>query len=392
MLDFNNTQQAFSSKSDNELKMAYVLFLAMKNRGIVNIAKGLTGFTGKIGLPVGWAVKPTLYRHFVGGETLDECKGVIKKLREYNIYSVPDYSAEGGGKLQDIQEAFNETKKAIDLAVREQSVAFTVFKPSALIAGVVLQKLSADIPSLGEIEKEEHENFRSRVLSLCEVAYNSGIKIMIDAEHFAFQKYVDAIAEEAMELYNKKSAIVFHTLQMYRTDRLDYLKNLHTKAKEKGFIPGIKFVRGAYMEQERQRAYELGYQDPIHPNKDATDRSYDDGLKYVMDHLAEFELFSGTHNYESNQLLARLIDEKGVERGDKRVFFSQLYGMSDNISFALASEGYNVCKYLPYAPVNKVLPYLLRRAEENTSVAGQTNRELSLIKSELERRKTVNEK
>lgn len=210
---------------------------------------------------------------------------------------------------------------------------------------------------------------------------------MIDAEHYAFQKYVDQVAEEAMELYNKERAIVFHTLQMYRTDRLDYLMMIHKKAKERGYVPGIKFVRGAYMEQERQRAFELGYPDPIHPDKDATDRCYNDGLGYVMENISDFELFSGTHNYESNNLLAGLIHEKGLERSDKRIFFSQLYGMSDNISFVLASEGYNVCKYLPYAPVNKVLPYLLRRAEENTSVAGQTNRELSLIKTELERRK-----
>lgn len=391
MIDFNNTALAFATKSDSELKMAYMLFLAMKNKSVVSFTKGLTGFTSTLGLPVGWAVKPTLYRHFVAGETLEESIRVIKKLREHNIYSVPDYSAEGGGKLEDIQTAFNETKKAILLAVNEPAVVFTVFKPSALIAGEVLEKLSSEEPSLDEIEKSEFANFRSRVLSLCETAHKSGVKIMIDAEHYAFQKYVDEIAEEAMELYNKERAIVFHTLQMYRTDRLDYLKGLHRKSKERGYVPGIKFVRGAYMEQERQRAYELGYPDPIHPNKGATDRSYDDALGYVMENIADFELFSGTHNYESNNLLAGLIYEKGLERNDKKVFFSQLYGMSDNISYVLAAEGYNVCKYLPYAPVNKVLPYLLRRAEENTSVAGQTNRELSLIKTELQRRKVEKE-
>ncbi|MDD2425937.1 MAG: proline dehydrogenase family protein [Bacteroidales bacterium] len=387
MIDFNNTALAFATKSDSELKMAYMLFLAMKNKTVVSFTKGLTGFTATLGLPLGWAVKPTLYRHFVAGETLDESKKVIKKLREHNIYSVPDYSAEGGGKLEDIQTAFNETRRAISLAVNEPAIAFTVFKPSALIAGKVLEELSSENPELDEIEKSEYANFRSRVLSLCEAAHKSGVKIMIDAEHYAFQKYVDQVAEEAMELYNKERAIVFHTLQMYRTDRLDYLMMIHKKAKERGYVPGIKFVRGAYMEQERQRAFELGYPDPIHPDKDATDRCYNDGLGYVMENISDFELFSGTHNYESNNLLAGLIHEKGLERSDKRIFFSQLYGMSDNISFVLASEGYNVCKYLPYAPVNKVLPYLLRRAEENTSVAGQTNRELSLIKTELERRK-----
>jgi proline dehydrogenase len=390
MVDFNNTRLAFSMKSDSDLKMAYLMFLAMKNKGVVSMAKGLTSFADNLRIPVGWAVKPTLYRHFVGGETLQECERIIDRLINFNVFSVPDYSAEGGGTLEDVQIAYDETLKAIKFASSNPAIAYAVFKPSAMITKEVLERASSGFLSLGEVERTEFENFRHRVLSLCEAAYDAGVRIMIDAEYYAFQEKVDKIAEEAMTRFNRERAIVFHTLQMYRRDRLDYLKYLHSDAKKRGYIPGIKFVRGAYMEQERARAAELDYPDPIYPDKESTDRSYDQGLQYVMEQLEDFELFCGTHNYRSNQLLVKLIDERGMKRNDRRVFFSQLYGMSDNISFTLAAEGFNVCKYLPYAPVEKVLPYLLRRAEENTSVAGQTSRELLLIKTELQRRKNVN--
>jgi proline dehydrogenase len=387
MIDFSNTEIAFSLKSDRDLHNAYLLFGTIQNSTLVSMAKGLTNFALTFNLPISWAVKPTLYRQFVGGENLEDCRNTVERLANKQVKSVLDYSAEGGVELKDVQIAFDEIIKAIDYAKDNTDIAFTVFKPSAMIIAKVLKNASEDFSSLGVIERAEFNNFRERILSLCEKAHNCNVRILIDAEEFAYQELIDRVVEEAMRRFNKERAIVFQTLQMYRSDRLEYLKFLHNDSKKNKYIPGIKFVRGAYMNDERARAMELGYPDPILPDKMSTDNSYNDGLSYVIDNIDDFELFSGTHNYESNQLLADLIDQKGLKRDDTRIFFSQLYGMSDNISFILAMEGYNVCKYIPYAPVNKVLPYLLRRAEENTSMAGQTSRELSLIKAELQRRR-----
>ncbi|OFY41690.1 MAG: proline dehydrogenase [Bacteroidetes bacterium GWF2_40_14] len=388
MIDFNNTEVAFSMKSNADLRNAYLLFSTIQSPAIVRTAKGATMIALKLQLPLAWAVKPTLYRQFVGGETLEDCLRNVNILNNYNVKSVLDYSAEGGTELEDVQKAYEETIRSIEFAAGSQAIAYTVFKPTAMIINRVLVKASENFPSLGDIEKAEYDNFRERIFALCEKAYKRNVRILIDAEHFAYQELIDRIVEEAMRRFNKERAIVFQTLQMYRKDRLEYLKFLHNDSLKVNYIPGIKFVRGAYMEDERARAYELSYIDPIHPNKESTDQSYNEGLRYVVENIDNFELFSGTHNYESNQLLAQLIDEKGLKRDDKRIFFSQLYGMSDNISFTLAREGFNVCKYIPYAPVNKVLPYLLRRAEENTSMSGQTGRELQLIKAELDRRRT----
>jgi len=385
MLDFNNTEIAFLSKSNNDLRNAYLLYSTIASPALVKGAKGISEFALKMGVPVGWAVKPTLYRQFVGGETLDECTKTVELLSRENVKSVLDYSAEGGKELGDVERAYQETIRSIDYAKGNPNIAYTVFKPTAMVVGPVLEKASEG-SHLNDIEKTEMDNFRIRIFSLCRRAYENGVRILIDAEHYATQDIIDKITEEAMEMFNKERVIVFHTLQMYRHDRIAYLKYLHLEAKGKNYKPGIKFVRGAYMEEERERAGVRGYLSPIHATKTDTDRSYDDGLRYVVDNINDFELFSGTHNYESNYLLASLIQEKGLSKNDPRIFFSQLFGMSDNISFALAREGYNICKYIPYAPVKDVLPYLLRRAEENTSMAGQTGRELSLIKAEMNRR------
>lgn len=385
MLDFNNTEVAFASKSNNDLRNAYLLYSTIASPTLVGGAKGITELALRFGVPVGWAVKPTLYRQFVGGETLEDCTRTVENLRKENILSVLDFSAEGGKELSDVERAYLETIKSIDFAKGNRNIAYTVFKPTAMVAGSVLDK-AAEGHLLNDIEKTEMENFRTRIFSLCRRAHENGVKILIDAEHYVYQGIIDKITEEAMEMFNKVRVIVFHTLQMYRHDRIAYLKNLHMEAKEKKYKPGIKFVRGAYMEHERERARIKGYLSPIHFSKADTDRSYDDGLRYVIENINDFELFSGTHNYESNYLLASLIQEKGLAKNDPRIFFSQLFGMSDNISYALAREGFNICKYIPYAPVKDVLPYLLRRAEENTSMAGQTGRELSLIKAEMQRR------
>ncbi|OFX77933.1 MAG: proline dehydrogenase [Bacteroidetes bacterium GWE2_39_28] len=375
-MDFNNTQIAFSMKSANDLRNAKFLFTAISNPVLVKTFKVLTLTALKFKLPIDWIVKPTLYRQFVGGETLNECAKTVKLLAGYNIKSVLDYSVEGGTSEKQAQNAFLETIRSIDFAKGKPSVAYTVFKPTAMAAG-----------DLKTLTHEQNQRFRERFFALCQKAYDNNVRILVDAEHYATQDIIDAITEEAMAKFNKKRAIVFHTLQMYRTDRLEYLKLIHRQSQEMKYIPGIKFVRGAYMDEERKLATELGYDDPINPDKETTDRMYDDGLEYVMKNIDSFELFNGTHNYQSNLLLAELIDKKGIKRDDERIYFSQLYGMSDNISFNLAAEGFNVCKYVPYAPVRDVLPYLLRRAEENTAMAGQTGRELLLINAEISRRK-----
>lgn len=386
MLDFNNTQKAFASKSKLELYNAYVLFSTISNRGFVNFLNSATGFALKNRLPLGWAVKPTLYKQFVGGETLESCSATVENLFRYGIYSVLDYSAEGSGSHEDVVNSYKETLKSVDYAAKDSRVAFAVFKPSAFIPVEVLDNLTFPGYSLSEADKRELDEFKERVFSVCARASEKGVRVLIDAEDFASQNLFDSVAEEAMKRFNKQRAVVFHTLQMYRKDRGEYLRKIHKMAVEEGFVAGVKFVRGAYMEEERDRALKMGYPSPIHDTKEDTDNCYNDGLKYTIENIANFELFSGTHNYESNLLLPELMKNAGLERDDKRVFFSQLYGMSDNISFNLASEGYNVCKYIPYAPVEKVLPYLLRRARENTSMAGQTGRELALLKTELARR------
>lgn len=386
MLDFNNTQKAFASKSKLELYNAYVLFSTISSRGFVNFLNSATGFALKNRLPLGWAVKPTLYKQFVGGETLESCSATVENLFRYGIYSVLDYSAEGSGSHEDVVNSYKETLKSVDYAAKDSRVAFAVFKLSAFIPVEVLDNLTFPGYSLSEADKRELDEFKERVFSVCARASEKGVRVLIDAEDFASQNLFDSVAEEAMKRFNKQRAIVFHTLQMYRKDRGEYLRKIHKMAVEEGFVAGVKCVRGAYMEEERDRALKMGYPSPIHDTKEDTDNCYNDGLKYTIENIANFELFSGTHNYESNLLLPELMKNAGLERDDKRVFFSQLYGMSDNISFNLASEGYNVCKYIPYAPVEKVLPYLLRRARENTSMAGQTGRELALLKTELARR------
>ncbi|MDD4657388.1 MAG: proline dehydrogenase family protein [Bacteroidales bacterium] len=386
-MNFNNTKIAFSMKSNGDLRNALLLYTIIQRPFVVKLAKVMANTAMAIRFPIAWAVKPTLYRQFVGGESLQECSKLANLLKEYNVKSVLDYSAEGGSSQEHINNAFKETMRSIEFAKGDLSIPYTVFKPTAMVNDALLNKAAKAFDSLSQQEREEIEKFRERVLALCQKAYESNVRILIDAEHYATQDLIDKVAEEAMERYNSKRAIVFQTLQMYRVDRLDYLKKIHKEAQEKNYIPGIKFVRGAYMEEERELAVKNGYLDPIHPTKEATDNCYDSGLKYVMEHIDSFELFSGTHNYNSNILLAKLIEEKGIKKDDQRIFFSQLYGMSDNITFTLAEAGFNVCKYVPYAPVKEVLPYLIRRAEENTSMAGQTSRELQLIKSEIVRRR-----
>ncbi|MDR3286560.1 MAG: proline dehydrogenase family protein [Prevotellaceae bacterium] len=386
MIDFKNTQIAFEAKTNTDLRRAKFLFNSIKHPWIVKLGKCFVYVTKKLNLPVAWVLKPTIYKQFVGGETLKKCTPLANQLAKYNLKCIFDYSAEGGENADDIQQTFDEFISSIDYAKGNENVAYAVFKPTALTTDALLEKASAKA-ELTDDEKNEFEEFKIKFEKLCQRAYDNDVRILVDAEDYCFQDAIDEFTDEMMRKFNKKRAIVFTTFQMYRHDRMPYLDRLYNDAAENNYTVGMKFVRGAYMEKERERAKQSGYPDPICTTKQATDENYNNGLRYVIEHIEKFEVFAGTHNEESNRVLADLIDKHNLARADKRVFFSQLYGMSDNLSYNLAHEGYNVAKYIPYAPVKKVLPYLIRRAEENTAIAGQTTRELELIKTEIRRRK-----
>jgi proline dehydrogenase len=387
MVSFDSTEIAFRIKSNRDLDKAYWLFSVISNRTIVKIGGFLSKLALKIHFPINWIVNPTIYNHFCGGETIEECLPTIVKLSKYNVKSILDYSVEGKEDPHEIQAALEETLRTIDNAARQDFIPFTVFKPTAFAISKVLEKKTAG-NSLTPEEEKEYENFRNRVDTLCKKAYELNVPIMVDAEHFCYQGIIDEVAMEMMEKYNRKKAIVYNTYQMYRHDRMDVFHRDLESARKKDFFLGIKFVRGAYMERERERASRLGYPSPIHPDKESTDRAYDAALKYAVENINHVSIFNGTHNEKSNLLLTELMEKHGISRNDFRCYFSQLYGMSDHISFNLANKGYNVAKYLPYGPVRSVLPYLIRRTEENTSIAGQTSREMRLITLERKRRKS----
>ncbi len=385
---FQNTEIAFKWRSDKDLKRAYFLLKSISKPWLVNTGKHLANLALAIHFPINWIVKPTIYSHFVGGETIEQCIPLVRTLEKYNVKAVLDYSVEGSEDEKKIKQALDETLKTIYNAAKDPNVPFAVFKPSAFGIPRVLTKASEG-SELNDWEKKEVEKFRERVYTLCKTAYENNVPIMIDAEDYAYQKIVDEVIYEMMLQFNKQKAIVYNTLQMYRRDRLDYLKFLYEQAQKDKIKIGIKFVRGAYMEKERERAKKLGYPDPIHPTKEDTDRAYNAALEFSIDHIDTIAVFNATHNEYSAYLMTQLMEKKGLAKDDPRCYFAQLYGMSDHITFNLAKLGYNAAKYIPYGPVRHVLPYLIRRTEENTSVAGQTPRELWLIEQEFKRRKAA---
>ncbi len=386
MISFSSTEIAFKIKSNRDLWRANILFKAISNRTLVKVGGFLSNLAINIRIPISWIVKPTIYSHFCGGETIGDCIPTIRKLSGYNVKSVLDYSVEGGENPGQIQAAMEETLRTVINAKGNKDIPFAVFKPTAFIVSEVLKKRSSG-DSLTTEEQEEADLFRQRVEKLCRTAFDNDVRIMIDAEDFCYQHYIDEVVMDMMEKYNKQKAIVFNTYQMYRWERMDVFRKDLNRAREKDFYLGIKFVRGAYMERERKRAEEGGYPSPIHPDKESTDRDYDAALKFAVENIDRVSIFNGTHNENSSMYLTRLMEQNNIRTDDDRCWFSQLYGMSDHISFNLAHLGYNVAKYLPYGPVRHVLPYLIRRTEENTSMAGQTSRELSLIMEERKRRR-----
>lgn len=384
-LSFENTEIAFGSKSNSELKKSYYLFKLIGSPAMVSFGKFATNTALALRIPIGWAIKGNIFKQFCGGETIAECARATKVLDKFNIGTILDYSVEGKESEKDFDAATEEILETIRTANGNKNIPFCVFKVTGLGRFALLEKVNAN-EKLTDEEVSEWQRVRNRVDEICALSFKTGTPVFLDAEDSWIQDAIDHLADEMMEKYNSSEAIVYNTIQLYRHDRLAFLKSSFKKAKANNYFLGLKLVRGAYMEKERARAAERGYQDPIQPTKEASDRDYDAALDFCIDNIDRIAICAGTHNEESSMHLAKLMDKKGIAHGNKHVYFAQLFGMSDHISFNLANAGYNVAKYVPYGPIREVIPYLIRRAQENTSVKGQTGRELSLINKEIKRR------
>ncbi|MGE0771108.1 MAG: proline dehydrogenase family protein [Cyclobacteriaceae bacterium] len=385
-IQFDNTQVAFSYKSDAELRKANLIFTLVNHPSIASIATGLVKASLALKLPVKGVIKKTVFDHFCGGETIAKCKENIRHLAEYNVGTILDYSVEGAKTEEGFDHTCQEILKTFEAAKGNEHIPFCVFKITGMADAALLEK----IQNGDKLQDEEHKAFdrvKQRVDAICAKAYEYQVPVLMDAEESWIQNPVDKLSYEMMRKYNKANAIVFNTFQMYRKDMLTNLKHAFHEAAMHDYFLGVKMVRGAYMEQERARAEDLGYADPICETKEATDDSFNKGLAFCVDQKQRITLMCGSHNEYSNRYLTVLMQKHGMLPNDKRVWFAQLLGMSDNISFNLAKAGYRVVKYVPFGPVASVMPYLFRRAEENTSVAGQSSRELTLIRKELQRRK-----
>lgn len=382
----DNTEVAFASKSDADLKKAYYLFSLIDNPTLTKIGTSLLNGVMNLNIPIEWAVKPIIFNHFCGGTTQEDCLPVIYRMGKSGVSSVLDYAVEGDSDEAGYESTYQKTLETLDFIKTHKDVAFGVFKPTGFGAMDVYQKVSQG-ESLSQDEQKQWEAIKQRYDGICRKAFEYDIPVLIDAEESWIQPAVDALVEDMMKQYNKEKAIVYNTLQMYRHDRMPYFESLYQKAVEHQFFIGVKVVRGAYMEKENKRAKELGYVSPICPTKQATDDNYNTALEFVGKHLHRISIFAGTHNQQSVLLLTEIINKSQVAPNMQNVWFGQLYGMSDHLSYNLAHKGYKIAKYLPFGPVHKTIPYLIRRAQENTSVKGQSSRELMLITKELQRRK-----
>ncbi len=385
---FNDTKLAFADKTDAQLKKAYWMFKAIEQPALTNIGVSLLNFTVKNNFPfVDGIVKQTLFEQFCGGETREESMSVVKQMFKRGVGSIFDYSIEGKEEEEVFDAVCKEIKDIVRFSVGNPAIPFIVFKPTAFGRIDIYEEIGKGA-ELTTSQKEEWNRVVTRFDEVCKLCFESDKKVMVDAEETWMQDAADILCEEMMEKYNKEKAIVWNTIQMYRTGRLEYMNSHIERAKEKGYFIGYKIVRGAYMEKERERATKMNYPDPIQPNKQAADDNYNSGIDFVMANLDKVSAFFGTHNEKSAELIMDKINAKGLEHDNPHIYFGQLYGMSDNITYYLSDKHYNVAKYLPYGPVKDVVPYLTRRAQENTSVAGQTGRELGLIDKELKKRKS----
>lgn len=384
---FDNTEIAFRLKSDSELERAYFLFKMIANEPLVRIGTAVTNFALKAHLPVQGLIRATVFDHFCGGVDEEDCLPVIERMyAKGKVSAVLDYSVEGKESEEQFDHALDKVMEILNFVDQKEAIPFGVFKPTGFGRFALWQKKSEGM-SLSEAEQREWQRIEDRFDKVCKKAYDSDEPLLIDGEESWMQDAADDLVTKMMRKYNKKKAIVYNTLQLYRHDRKAYLENLHQQAKTEGFKVGVKIVRGAYMEKENDRAEEKGYPTLICSGKAATDENFDNTLQYILENLEDISVFIGTHNENSCYHAIELMKQLGIAKDDPRVWLGQLYGMSDHISFNLAAAGYNVAKYLPFGPVRDVMPYLIRRAEENTSVAGQTTRELHLLTKERKRRK-----
>ena len=384
-LDFNDTEIAFKRKTDDELENAYKLFKLIDNPVVAKIGPPITALAISLNLPITNLIKKTIFKQFCGGETIEECENTIQNLAEGRVGTILDYSVEGAQDEAVYSRTAAEIIKTIQRADNDDKIPLTVFKLSGLARFDLLKKIS-DGASLNDAEQTEYFKVKGRVNNICKTAFDLDVPVMIDAEESWIQSAIDNLALETMRLYNLEKAIVYNTYQFYRKDKLASLKDHFLQSETHGFILGAKLVRGAYMEKERNRAEALNSTSPIHNSKAQTDHDFNEALKFCIRRIKYIAIVAGTHNEESCRLLVDLMKQGNIPANHLHVYFSQLLGMSDNLSFNLANAGYNVAKYVPYGPVKAVLPYLLRRAEENSAIAGQMGRELSLIVKERKRR------
>ncbi len=386
MTIFENLETAFRINSDKEISKAKFLFTMLKFPWLVKTGKLLLQFALFIHFPVSWAVKKNIFSHFCGGETRAECAPAVEKLNKFYVKTILDFSAEGGETEAQLDAIANEIRQLIQYSAGNPAIPFAVFKPTGIIRLGLLQKIAEQLP-LSDKEKNEFQKARNRFISLCDLSASFQLPLFVDAEETWIQKPIDDLLLEMMQKHNREKAIIFNTLQMYRTDRLDFLSKLTETARKEKFYIGLKLVRGAYMEKERERAIKKGYPSPIFNSKIETDTSFNKAIEHCFLHSDIISVCCASHNELSCALLQELIISSNLPKNDTRFWFAQLYGMSNHISFNLAQQGYNVSKYLPYGPIKSVMPYLIRRAEENTSLAGQTGRELQMIALEQKRRK-----
>jgi proline dehydrogenase len=394
-ISFDNTSVAFAYKSDKELKGSKWLFQTMHYPLVSAMGTRFTPFLMKTGLPIHGLIRKTIFKQFVGGETLEQTAETAQLLGKYNVQVILDYGVEGKEGEENFEKATEEFIKVIKYAATQKNIPFISIKVTGFARFSLLQTLN-EAPRLRsgihdhEAENEEWDRVRVRMFRICEAAAEGGVGVLVDAEESWIQDPIDRLAIEMMEIFNKDGqAVVYNTIQIYRHDRLNFLKMSFRIARQQNFILGVKLVRGAYMEKERARAVQKGYPSPIQPDKEATDKDYDEALGFCIEHIDNIATVVATHNELSNQITVTLLEQKGLSLSHPHIHFSQLYGMSDNITFNLAQAGCKVSKYVPFGPIREVIPYLMRRAQENSSVSGQTSRELSLIKKELARRKTA---
>jgi len=401
-LSFDNTAIAFASKSNKELKQAHWLFGMMGKPWLVQLGTRLAPWSIRVGLPVKGIIRSTIFRQFVGGETLEQTAVVAHKLAEANVQVILDYGVEGKEGEEAFEHGCNEFIRVIEYAATQPNIPYMSIKVTGFARFALLEKLDdlmeqagrgalvasyeAALAKLGAEEQAEWQRVVARMERISAAAANARVGVLVDAEETWIQDPVDALTMIMMDRFNRTQVVLYNTIQLYRHDRFAFLKDSHKAAAERGFVLGAKLVRGAYMEKERRRAEEQGYSSPIQPSKEASDRDYDEAVRFCIDRLDRISVIIASHNENSNLLGVQLLDQKGLPHNHPHVHFSQLYGMSDNITFNLAKAGCSVSKYLPFGPIGDVVPYLMRRAQENTSVGGQTGRELMLLKRELKRR------